>query len=312
MYYLRKHFTRYHWLFFVFSYVVLQVAFSSGASLQRQFNIERGILAVENRISLDLAHLSLPNPELNMAGNASQVLHYLQELNEAIAAQSLPVSIHSLQTVVADTHTSPKQEIVRQLIAPEQTINLSLHVEEPGWLSGLSGYPLLLAGLLLILIRPYLKRKPVPVTEHHTGAIIPLTLTLDLTNKALALGNKQVPLANKPLCFYAALLNYCQQHPEVRLCQHHQLPDALLELADKYFLRLVELGHTIRKRPDFNANLEKMLSEIRAALDELLSEYPDLKPLYYPPKATGEGSRSRMHNFALTHLQPQRWDITGK
>ena len=151
-----------------------------------------------------------------------------------------------------------------------------------------------------------------PVTEHHTDAIIPLTLTLDLTNKALALGNKQVPLANKPLCFYAALLNYCQQHPEVRLCQHYQLPDALLELADKYFLRLVELGHTIRKRPDFNANLEKMLSEIRAALDELLSEYPDLKPLYSPPKATGEGSRSRMHNFALTHLQPQRWDITGK
>ncbi len=166
--------------------------------------------------------------------------------------------------------------------------------------------------MLLILIRPYLKRKPLPVAESHPSAITPITLTLDLTNKALVLSDKQVPLANKPLCFYAALLNYCQQNPEVRLCQHHLLPDALLELADKYFLRLVELGHTVRKRPDFNANLEMMLSEIRAALDELLSEYPHLKPLYYPPKATGEGSRSRMHNFALTHLQPQRWDITGK
>lgn len=316
MNYLRKRFNTYHCLFFVFSYLALQLAFSSGASLQRQFNLERGILAVENRVSLDLAHLSLPNPELNMAGNAGQVRHYLHKLNDAIAAQSLPLTVNSLQTVTADVDHNAQTHIVRQLSAPEQTVNLGLIVQEPSWLSELSGYPLLLAALLLMLVRPYLKRKPQALSEPLARAhsMTQMNLILDLANKELGLthSNKRVPLANKPLCFYAALLGYCQQHPGTRLCQHQLLPTDLLELADKYFLRLVDLGHTIRKRPDFNANLEKMLSEIRAALDELLNDYPELKTLYYPPKALGEGSRSRMHNFALMNLQDNRWEIVGK
>src|SRR5690606_20984076 len=139
-------------------------------------------------------------------------------------------------------------------------------------------------------------------------------LVLDLSRKELSLTNTdtRVALANKPLCFYAALLDYCQDHPHVRLCQHKLLPAELVELADNYFLRLVALGHTIRKRPDFNNNLEKNLSEIRAALDELFTAAPELKAFYYPPKARGEGSRSKTHSFALTQLPKESWQITGR
>ncbi|KKK93350.1 hypothetical protein LCGC14_2693760 [marine sediment metagenome] len=86
----------------------------------------------------------------------------------------------------------------------------------------------------------------------------------------------------------------------------------MLELANKYFYRLVELGHTVRKRPNFNNSLEKTLSEIRAALDEVLSEYPEEKELYYPPKAYGEGSRSRLHSYGLVNIRKGNIEIIGK
>ena len=300
-------------VFFCFSYIALQIAFSCGASLQRHFNLERGMLAVENRISLDLAHLSLPNPNLNMAGNAQQVKNYLQQLNAVIAEQDLPLRISSLQSVAADNSPVNGAVVIRQLRAPEQTVELGLTIQEPSLLQGFSLYPLLLSAILLLLIRPYLKHKTLSAGTSATPVAV-ANLLLDLHKKELALTahGARVPLANKPLCFYAALLTYCQRHPDARLSQHQQLPNELLELADKYFLRLIDLGHTIRKRPDFNANLEKMLSEIRAALDELFSDTPTLKPLYYPPKATGEGSRSKMHNFALRQLQDNAWAINGK
>lgn len=332
MKFLRENTNVYQFLFFLFTYVPLQLAFSSGASLQQKFNLERGILAVENRVSLDLAHLLLPNPELNVAGNVHQVRDYLHKLNDAIAQQALPVVVASLQDVEADLEHSYSGEVLRQLSAPEQIVRLRLNVREPSWSSRLSGYPLLLAAILLLLLRPYLKSKSVGANSglgalarvqnnsqhiHQVNAQIQTPardLVLDLSRKELSLTNteKCVALANKPLCFYAALLDYCQQHPQVRLCQHKLLPEELVELADKYFLRLVALGHTIRKRPDFNNNLEKNLSEIRAALDELFTAAPELKDFYYPPKARGEGSRSKTHSFALTQLPKESWQITGK
>lgn len=332
MTYLRKNLNVYQCLFFIFSYLSLQLAFSLGSSLQQQFNLERGILAVENRVSLDLAHLLLPNPELNAAGNVHQVRDYLRKLNDAIAQQALPVMVTSLQNVEADLEHAYDEEVLRQLSAPEQTVSLRLNLREYSWFAGLSGYPLLLAGMLLVLLRPYLK--PTAVGGGHginTSNLVQkdpqnlqclqtqlptpaINLVLDLSRKELSLTNtdKRVALANKPLCFYAALLDYCQDHPQVRLCQHQLLPAELVELANKYFLRLVALGHTIRKRPDFNNNLEKNLSEIRAGLDELFTAAPELKALYYPPKARGEGSRSKKHSFALTHLPKESWQITGK
>jgi hypothetical protein len=175
---------------------------------------------------------------------------------------------------------------------------------------------------LSLVFFPYLRarqaveeNKSVAAENAHTRSTTKsAALILDLENKCLRLGdsNASVFLPNKPLCFYAALLTYCQQHPGARLCQHAPLPAELLTLANQYFLRLIALGHTIRKRPDFDMNLEKMLSEIRAALDELLMEYPEHKSLFYPPKALGEGSRSKVHNFALLHIAEAHWSIKGK
>ena len=96
------------------------------------------------------------------------------------------------------------------------------------------------------------------------------------------------------------------------LNQNKDVPEELLTLANKYFYRLVELGHTIRKRPNFTNSLEKTLSEIRAALDEVWQEQPEIKETYYPPKAHGEGSRSRLHHYGLKAIEIADIEVIGK
>jgi len=323
---LKKALNYYHLLLFVGGFCALQLAYFFGMSLQRDFNLERSILAVENRVSLDLPRLSLPNSTLNLAGNPAQVREYLHKLNTLLIEQNLSVRVSSLQQFDAQLQSGTNVQVAgeqshshvlveRQLQLPGQIISLKLGICQPNFWQSASIYPLLTALLLVFLLSPYLQRKPAPVATNvaasqtrHVG------LVLDLENKCIAVRGTdyKVELANKPLCFYAALLNYCQQHPGVRLCQHAILPNELLTLANQYFMRLVVLGHTIRKRPDFDANLEKMLSEIRAALDELFVDHPESKTLFYPPKALGEGSRSKMHNFALSRLNEADWEIKGK
>ena len=321
---LKKAVNRYHFLCFFGCFIVLQVAYFCGLSLQRDFNVERNILAVENRVSLDLPRLSLPNPALNIAGNAEQIQEYLTRFNALLMQNNVGVRINSLQQFDANHHpdyftsdaNGQRYSIIeRKLQLPGQTLSLALAVHQPGFWQSLSLYPLLAAALLVFLLSPYLQRKPAPVALNTEVSRVKSTeLILDLENKCIRLSdsNEKVELANKPLCFYAALLTYCQQHPDARLCQHLALPEELLRSANQYFMRLVALGHTIRKRPDFDANLEKMLSEIRAALDELFIEHPEQKAPYYPPKALGEGSRSKMHNFALAKLGNADWNIKGK
>ena len=319
-----KKINRLHIGCFFLCYCALQLAFSFGQALQREFTVERNLLAVENRISLDLPRLSLPNPELNVAGNPAQVSDYLDRLNRMLAAQDNPVRVIRLQHFnVQDLAASEQLEssdrshthlqMERNLYLPAQTIHLIMGVcESPLWKS-LSFYPLLAAGLLMMFFAPFLQLKTAAEKRDDAEAKT-AELVIDLENKCLRYGaeNEFVFLANKPLCFYAALLTYCQQHPGAKLCQHAPLPDELLTLANQYFLRLIALGHTIRKRPDFDMNLEKMLSEIRAALDEIFIRSPENKNLFYPPKALGEGSRSKLHNFALFGIDGSHWSIKGK
>lgn len=323
---LKKTLNYYHLLLFVGGFGALQLAYFFGMSLQRDFNLERSILAVENRVSLDLPRLSLPNPALNLAGNPAQVREYLQKLNSLLIKQNLSVRVSSLQQFDAQLQSDANIEVAgeqshshvlveRQLQLPGQIISLKLGICQPTLWQSASVYPLLASLLLVFLLSPYLQRKPASGAENAVAIQArSVGLVLDLENKCIAVRGTdyKVELANKPLCFYAALLNYCQQHPGVRLCQHAILPDELLTLANQYFMRLVALGHTIRKRPDFDANMEKMLSEIRAALDELFIDHPESKTLFYPPKALGEGSRSKMHNFALSRLSEAEWEIKGR
>jgi hypothetical protein len=138
-------------------------------------------------------------------------------------------------------------------------------------------------------------------------------LVINLKDKTISNGidDKAITLQNKPLCFYTALVKYCIEHPDQPLQPHKDVPTELLALANKSFGRLIELGHTKRKRPDFNANLDKTLSEIRAALDDVFSGYVDEKETYYPPRAQGEGSRSKQHSYALPSIKDDDIEIIG-
>ena len=119
-------------------------------------------------------------------------------------------------------------------------------------------------------------------------------------------------LANKPLCFYLAMLEFCKLNPQANLYLNKELPKELIELADKNFHRLAVLGHIVRKRPNFSNSLEKTLSEIRASLDEILTEHPQLKDKVYPPRAHGEGSRSKLHSYGLQNLSDKDYEVRGK
>lgn len=321
-----KKINRFYLGCFLLCYSALQLAYFFGQSLQQEFRVERDLLAVENRISLDLPRLSLPNPALNIAGNPAQVKDYLDRLNRLLVQQHIPVRVTRLQQFnlgdIAAAELSgdslrvhAHEQMERHLYLPGQTINLTMAVCEQTLWQRFSLYPLLTAALLLLVFSPYIQAKSAPEMIDSTAeAAATETLVLDLEHKCLRFGasSETVFLANKPLCFYAALLTYCQQHPDAKLSQHTPLPEELLSLANQYFLRLIALGHTIRKRPDFDMNLEKTLSEIRAALDELLADRPDTKTHFYPPKALGEGSRSKLHNFALSRLGEGEWNIRGR
>lgn len=353
-----KNINAYHLGCFFICYLALQAAYFFGLSLQQEFRVERDILAVENRISLDLPRLSLPNRVLNLAGNPAQISDYLDRLNRLLVQQHTSVRVISLQQfnagdmserglMLASEQDHAHMRMERKLYLPGESINLVIGVCQLTLWQNLSILPLITSVVLSMLFFPYLRTKKhpqkissgtaipgsstkrdtetqrvekIPAESNHTEFTLKQTnsanaeLILDLENKCLRFGTTNVStfLANKPLCFYAALLTYCQRYPGARLCQHAPLPEELLALANQYFLRLVALGHTIRKRPDFDMNLEKMLSEIRAALDELLLDHPHHKTFFYPPKALGEGSRSKVHNFALLHIAEAHWTIKGK
>jgi hypothetical protein len=83
------------------------------------------------------------------------------------------------------------------------------------------------------------------------------------------------------------MLSYCTQTESPQLFHNKQLPEDFIALANKYFSRLLELGHSRRKRPDFDNNIDKMLSEIRTALDEIMSSDAELKKRFFPAKSPG-------------------------
>jgi hypothetical protein len=139
-------------------------------------------------------------------------------------------------------------------------------------------------------------------------------LIINLNSKTLSNGLKEseVQIPNKPFCFYIALLDYCINQKTPYLSHSNNVPEDLLSGANKYFYRLIELGHTKRKRPDFSTNLDKTLSEIRAALDTVFLHHADDKEMFYPPKAQGEGSRSKLHNYALEHINAKQIEFIGR
>ncbi|MBQ4810720.1 hypothetical protein J8M20_05205 [Pseudoalteromonas luteoviolacea] len=276
-------------------------------------NILRDIQSVKLRVAIDRSSLSLEDPNLNYSGDEEALGEYIYSLNEILSEQQSRVR---LTTVSSKELHAKEHEVVEVLSGTTHETYLMFSVDESHKLPFYI-IPFMFSLLNFAALKSITRHR---VKSLKTKNIAPAEqkkpiLHIDLYSKALHLSNNKevkVQLANKPMCFYLALIEYCEANPEASLNQNKELPEELLELADKYFHRLISLGHTIRKRPNFSNSLEKTLSEIRAAMDELLANTPELKAKYYPPKAHGEGSRSKLHSYALSNITLDDVEIVGK
>ncbi len=269
---------------------------------------------VYERILLDSFYLDVGNDALSTSVNEQDLRNYVHNLNADLEKYHIPARIISIQDVGPTNafDADYSQHLVKSFASSEQAVTVTL--ANLPLISYLSFSPLSLLASILLGIASYRTKHKDDRFSFVKKASKPHEpkLILNLEDKTLMnnVDNKVVNLQNKPFCFYAALVQYCIQHPNCSLSHQQDIPTELTALCNKVFSRLIELGHTKRKRPDFNANLEKTLSEIRSALDELFIDHPSVKEKYYPPRAQGEGSRSKQHSFALRDLKGADIDIT--
>ena len=269
---------------------------------------------VERRVILDSAFLDVGNATLNTPVNTYAVGQYIETINEGLAADNYPIRVASIQGVEAK-ELSAKYSLSHTFVFEnaEQKIKLTMQSLPMYQNLTFSWWALIISVLLAPAFAIPRRQKPVLTVSEEIVVPPKPKLVINLRDKTLgnSVNDTVVILQNKPLCFYAALVKFCTENPDHPLPPHKDVPIELIALANKAFARLIELGHTKRKRPDFNANLDKTLSEIRASLDEVFASYSEEKERYYPPRAQGEGSRSKQHSYALTHLSPDDVEIIG-
>ena len=305
--------------FFVLFIVFSLVFYVSTTQKQQQIN-QLQIAQIEKQIALDLPLLDLSNELLKHSGNKAALQHYIQTVNAQI--QGTGIQVVAIEPKHEFNLSLKTHEFIRKLNSNNNVVFIVLSLKQPYFANDVMAIYILLfviSALLLYMIKQAAiyqgDKKLVTGQELNTLESKPLILVINLKSKTLSSSyypDQHVALANKPLCFYLALVEFCTNNPEIKLNHNKNVPEELLELANKYFYRLVELGHTVRKRPNFNNSLEKTLSEIRAALDDVLNDCPEQKELYYPPKAFGEGSRSRMHSYGLLNVSQGNIEIIGK
>jgi hypothetical protein len=298
----------YTYAVFVIATLTLIFFFGQKSKIENVVTLEKA--QISKRISLDVSSLPLAEPLFNYTGNQQEVDLYVKRLNSQLDNLDSRTRVESIST------SKPDGSDFVELHANYKVVYVSFiknkcHI--------ISTYIIV---LLLSLFNIWLygkvfakhvenKTKRRVVSEQITKP----TLVIDLYSKTLLIDgrtDKQSQLANKPLCFYLAMIEFSKLYPETSLYLNKDVPSALLDIAEKYFHRLSVLGHTVRKRPNFANSLEKTLSEIRASLDEILRDYPELKEKLYPPKAHGEGSRSKLHNYGLKAVSENDYEIRGK
>jgi hypothetical protein len=296
--------------------ILFQVAFTCGLQYQNKLNNERDIANIETRIALDLSRLKIANKKFRTAADPESIQLYLKKMNEALLQLGASVSISSLQDIPATDIALHRETELRTLKSPEQDVNFEIQLTSTPWLSTFSFFAPLFAFIVVGLryFYPTLKVNPSRTMLTNTAEPEVQKLIINLKDKSIKFGShgEAIFLSNKPFCFYAALVDYCIQTDMPNLKHNNDVPTDLLLIANKYLYRLIELGHTKRKRPDFGANLDKTLSEIRSALDDAFKHNTEVKDLFYPPKAQGEGSRSKMHNYALVNNHPELVEFIGK
>jgi len=300
-------------------FCLLSSVFYASVKQKEAAVIKLKTVEIEKQVALDLPLLNLSNTFLKHSGDRNVVKSYIKKMNQHLANEYLQLVDIAPKNELSVTLKN--NQFIRSLIVKNEEVLLILAIKKPDTVFStflIFGFCLLLSTSLGIWLKAIYTKNNVHVDINSTELVpskVPLTLVIDLNNKTLSNnyeGEKLTSVANKPLCFYLALVEFCKEHSDVTLNQNKDIPNELTELANKYFYRLIELGHTIRKRPNFNSSLEKTLSEIRAALDDVFSEHPEQKELYYPPKAYGEGSRSRLHSYGLVNIGKGNIEIKGK
>ncbi|MFC3033860.1 hypothetical protein ACFOEE_15160 [Pseudoalteromonas fenneropenaei] len=280
-------------------------------STAQQANRE-AVARVEVRVALDLERTGVAQPFFKNAGDQYRLAQYIQHLNQRLVEQHALIEVVAIGTAL---QAKPEQyDYHATLRSAYDNVDIYFISRSPFVWHGLVLPVLLAFGVCLLGYRQQLKQVAVVEQVGQLATALQTKLVIDLYAKTLHLSGQpeRVALANKPLCFYLAMLEYCAAHPGKVLSTNKELPEDFYELADKYFHRLVALGHTIRKRPNFGNSLEKTLSEIRAALDETFKSNPEMKTRFYPPKAHGEGSRSKLHSFSLELTALDEVEIHGK
>lgn len=271
---------------------------------QQQINV------VATRIALDEANLPLADSFFNYAGDSKIISNYLDKLNSQLEEKAAVIRVRGISN-------SQLSEFDNYYVHPLETSyrTIYVHIEiiaEHAWFAYI--FVLVMVVFNTVLYKRAFT-KPISIKVEHVKKLEPPHLIVDLYSKSILLSNnKEVTsqLANKPLCFYLAMLEFCHENPDKALNQNKDVPEDLIEKAEHYFHRLAVLGHTVRKKPNFTNSLEKTLSEIRAALDEVLGQDAHLKAKLYPPKAHGEGSRSKLHNYALNEIANNDFEVVGK
>ncbi|CAM4191907.1 hypothetical protein [Pseudoalteromonas byunsanensis] len=297
-------------LLFVFIFVCM---FSASQHTVIKHNSQLDVSKLATRIALDLDMLPIADPLFNYSGNEKKIAQYIASINEQLAASNSRVRLTSL-TSSSNIEQTSKGNVYSLNSAHRQVgfvYEVNTHIS---WLNYLLPIMMALSVWGVYLWAFVFNRKHTKETSLVQEVEVP-NLVIDLNTKYVSLSTDdqvQIQLANKPLCFYIALVEYCIANPDVLLNPNKDVPDELIAIANKYFERLTTLGHTVRKKPNFSNSLEKTLSEIRAALDELFSEFPELKAKYYPPKAYGEGSRSKLHSYGLIHIELEDIQVIGK
>lgn len=299
-------------------FILFQMFISAGQLAGHSIAYHRAFDALKQRVSLDSAYLDIGNKTLNTPVNQSAVARYIDKFNQTLTDEGFPIRLVSLQGVNGTDTLRAKHSGETTFTMQNAEQRLSVSVSESNWWYIIELHPASVAGALilapmLVRIRQTQKAKRLAAVDDALEDTPQPRLVIDLHKKTIGNGvdNTHPLLQNKPFCFYVALVKYCIEHPDTPLLHHKDVPPELISAANSVFSRLIELGHTKRKRPDFNANLDKTLSEIRSALEEVFSQFSDAKEKYYPPRAQGEGSRSKQHSFALTHLQEQDVEIIG-
>lgn len=297
-------------------FVVLTLVTLQGNSLSRQKLVEEALLTIKNRVALDVVDLNIANELSNKAKENYTARRYLRSMNEYLNSVDFPLRLMSINQFSLDEYSHSEQLETKtfELQSSRTSIEITVQVVERQFQAWTMLIPLFFSLLFFLICRLNSRELSDLLPERSTEAKPDPMMVIDLRERTLFIDQSsqcKTTLANKPLCFYLAMLKYCSEHDEPQLYHNKNLPEPFLELANKYFYRLLELGHSRRKRPDFESNIDKMLSEIRTALDEILCNHPDVRPRYYPQKAQGEGSRSKLHNFALEDLTSEHFELIG-